>query len=151
MSELSAFERLKNFLETKPASQKAVKHLRNGVEIGLVIGHQIECAYFHENGIPKLEKRPAKNPDVIFFIKPETVDILTEHPGEDVGDFGISVLKEYLAGGVRIKAPGNILGLTMNGYLGIMKEGGPTFGKFLASKGVTGLSKAFSAIKNLRD
>ncbi|MGE3973640.1 MAG: hypothetical protein AB7F59_03850 [Bdellovibrionales bacterium] len=146
----TTFEKLKAFLESKPASQKSVKHLKKNVEVGVVIGNQIECAYFHRDGQPVLEERPAQKPDVIFYLKPETVEILCQHPGEDVGEFGIAVLKEYMAGGVRIKVPGSVLSITMNGYLGIVKEGGATFMKFLAMHGVSSLSKIASIVKNLK-
>lgn len=150
MSSHTTFEKLKTFLEEKPASQKAVVHLKKKVEVGVVIGNQIECAYFHQDGKPILEERPAKNPDVIFYLKPETVEILCKNTGDDVGEFGVAVLKEYLAGGVRIKVPGSVLAITMNGYLGIMKEGGVTFAKFLAINGVSSLSKIASIVKNLK-
>src|SRR5262245_12929604 len=124
MAAAATFDKLKEFLESKPASQKAIRHLKKDVEISIVIGHQIECAYFQKKGQPILEKRAAQSPDVIFSIKPESVDILCNHPAEDVGEFGIAVLKEYLSGGLRIQAPGSMWNLTMNGYLGIIKEGG---------------------------
>jgi hypothetical protein len=150
MAVKTTFEKLKTFLESKPASQKAIVHLKKNVEVGVVIGNQIECAYFHRDGAPVLEERPAKNPDVIFYLKPETVEILCQNTGEDVGEFGVAVLKEYMAGGVRIKVPGSLLAITMNGYLGIIKEGGATFMKFLAMHGVSSLSKIASIVKNLK-
>ena len=150
MATQTAFEKLKIFLESKPASQKAVVHLKKKVEVGVVIGNQIECAYFNRDGNPVLEERPAKAPDVIFFLKPEAVEILCKNSGEDVGEFGVAVLKEYLAGGVRIKVPGNLLAITMNGYLGVVKEGGITFTKFLALHGVSSLSKIASIVKALK-
>lgn len=147
----ATFEKLKLFLETKPASQKAIRHLKKGVEIGVVIGNQIECTYFQRQGSPCLEQRPAQSPDVIFYIKPESVDILAKEKGEDVGELGIAILKEYLSAGIRIKAPGSLFALTTHGYLGMIKEGGVTFTKFLAQHGVTNLSKIMSAIKNLKN
>lgn len=151
MSAGASFEKLKAFLETKEASRKAIRHLKKGVEIGVVIGNQIECAFYQDLGEPVLEQRPAKSPDVIFTIKPESVDIIAKEKGEDVGELGIAILKEYLSGGIRIKAPGSILALSMNGYLGIIKEGGVTFGKFLAQHGITNIGKVMSAIKNLKN
>jgi hypothetical protein len=147
----ATFEKLKAFLETKPASQKAIRHLRKGVEIRVVIGNQIECAYFQNEGVPVFEQRPAKSPDVVFTIKPESVDILCKEKGEDVGELGIAILKEYLSGGIRIKAPGSIISLSTNGYLGVIKEGGVTFAKFLAQHGVTNISKVMSVIRNMKN
>ena len=145
------FDKLKNFLETKPASLKSIAHLRKGVEIGIVIGHQMECACFNLNGTPTLEKRKAQKPDVIFLLKPESVDILCSQPGDDVGEFGIAVLKEYLSGGVRIQAPGSVFNLMRNGYLSIIKEGGVTFTKFLALHGASNITKILTMVKNLKN
>ncbi len=147
----ATFEKLRVFLESKPASKKAIRHLKSGVEISVVIGNQIECALFQIKGEPKFEQRPAKSPDVAFFIKPESVDIISKEKGEDVGELGIAILKEYLSGGIRIKVPGSIIGLTTHGYVGIIKEGGATFAKFLAQHGITNISKIMSAIRNLKN
>lgn len=145
------FDKLKTFLETRPASLKSIKHLRKGVEISIIIGHQMDCAYFNSDGAPTLEKRKAEKPDVIFLLKPESVDILCSQPGEDVGEFGIAVLKEYLSGGVRIQVPGSSFNIMKNGYLGIIKEGGVTFMKFLAMNGVSNITKVISLVKNLKN
>lgn len=150
MSPGASFEKLKKFLEEKPASRKAIKNLKSGVEIGVVIGHQMECAYFKKDDAPCFELRAAQNPDVIFTIKPESVDILTQNSGEDVGELGIAVLKEYMSGGVRIRAPGSIWNISTNGYLGIIKEGGSTFMKFLTQHGVASIGKILSIIKDLK-
>ncbi|MEQ1878953.1 MAG: hypothetical protein ABL958_20100, partial [Bdellovibrionia bacterium] len=60
------------------------------------------------------------------------------------------VLKEYLAGGVRISVVGGAFGIMKNGYLNIIKEGGVTFAKFLATYGLTNVTKILAVIKNLR-
>jgi len=147
----ATFEKLKAFLENKPASKKVAGHLKSGVEVGVVIGNQIECAYYQDKEGPVFEQRPAKSPDVIFFIKPESVDILAQEKGDDVGELGIAILKEYLSGGIRIKAPGSLFALSTHGYIGIIKEGGVTFTKFLAQHGLTNISKIMSAIKKLKN
>lgn len=150
MAAAASFDKLKSFLESRKASATAMRHMKKGVEIGIVIGHQLECAYFQQDGKPVLEKRPANSPDVIFHIKPESVDILCSLTTDDVGELGVAVLKEYLSGGVRIKAPGSIWNITMNGYLGIIKEGGVTFTKFLATHGLSNITKIVSVIKDLK-
>lgn len=150
MAATATFEKLKKYLESRPASRKALSHLRKGVEISVVIGHQIECALFNEDGEPRLEMRKAKNHDVVFYVKPETVEVLSQHPGEDVGELGIAVLKEYLSGGVRIAVVGSVFGIMKNGYVSIIKEGGATFAKFLATYGLTNITKILAVIKNLK-
>jgi hypothetical protein len=150
MAASATFEKLKNYLESRPAAQKAIPHLKAGVDISVVIGHQIQCALFNDGGQPKLEMRPAQNNDVVFFIKPESIDVLVQNPGDDVGELGIAVLKEYLSGGVRIQVVGSIFSIMRNGYLNIIKEGGVTFAKFLANYGLTNVTKILSVIKSLR-
>ena len=145
-----SFEKLKYFLEHKPASQKAVRHLREGVEIGIVIGNQIDCALFSKDSAPILERRAANDPDVIFHISPESVDILSENPGNDVGDFGIALVKEALSGGVQIRIPGNMFSIARNGYISIIKEGGRKFASHLSIHGITGITKIMSVIKSLK-
>jgi hypothetical protein len=150
MPAIETFEKLKNYLETRPASKNAIRHLKEGVEISIVIGHQIQCALVNDKGTPRLEKRPPNTHDVIFFLKPESVDLLIQNPGEDVGELGIAVLKEYLSGGVRIQVVGSVFSIMRNGYLNIVKEGGVTFAKFLAGYGLTNVTKIISVIKGLR-
>ena len=150
MSATDSFSKLKSFLETQPASQKALRHLKPGVQIGIIIGHQIHCALYHVDKKPIFEQQQAKSPDVIFYIKPESVDILCKQPAEDVGEFGIEVLKEYLSGGVRIQIPGSLWAITKNGYLGMIAEGGQTLMKFLASHGIHNITKVLSTIRELK-
>jgi hypothetical protein len=150
MAATATFEKLKKYLESRAAAQKAIQHLKPGVDIGIVVGHQIQCALFNDGGQARLEMRQAKNQDVIFYLKPESIDILIQNPGEDVGELGIAVLKEILAGGIRIQVVGSIFSIMRNGYLNIIKEGGVTFAKFLANYGLTNVTKILSVIKSLR-
>jgi hypothetical protein len=141
---------VKDFLENKPASHEVVTSLRDGVEIGLTID-SLECAYLQEEGRPRLEERAPKNPDVVFVISPDAAETLVKNSGTDVGEFGVEVLKQVLAGEVKIRVPGSTLRIMKNGYLGIIKKGGKTFMKYLASNGVSSLSKIPGIIKNLKN
>lgn len=150
MSDQQAFERLKEFFETRPACVVAADPLRQNVEIGFVINEAIQCAFFKDDQKPRFEKRPAKNPDVMFYIQPDAIETLVNNPSDDIGELGIAIAKCYLAGTVRIKVTGGMISLLTNGYLGVIKSGGLSFAKFLAGHGVTGLGKIKDVIQNLR-
>lgn len=149
MTQESYYIKVRDFLEQKEISKKVIDHLSNNVEIAIHI-EKLECAYFKENKNPKFEKRKAKNPDMIFSLSPEAIDILSKYEGNSVGEFGVEVLKQYLAGGVKISVVGPVMNILTRGYLGIAKEGGKEFARFLASHGVTGLSKWTALIQKLK-
>jgi hypothetical protein len=145
------FGPMKLFFETKPASQKALKHLKDGVEISLVIDKTEECALYRRGSSVCVERRPARKPDVAFWMTAAATERLCATDGADVGHLGVSVLREFKKGEVKIKVPGSLLSITLNGYLGIVKEGGVEFAKFLAQNGVATLSKIPGIIKSLRE
>ncbi len=63
----------------------------------------------------------------------------------------LEVLKQYIAGEIRIQVAGGLLSILKNGYLGIVKEAGLPFAKFLAEHGVSNLSKIPEIIKKLKN
>ncbi len=150
MSEDETYETLKSYLETEEVAHKALRHLKEGVEVAVVIGERVEAAVGWRDAKVYVERRPAHKPDVVFHVVPETVYVLNNTRVHDVGDFGVAVFKEILAGNVRVRFPGNILSFSRNGYLNILKEGGQKVLDFLAEKGVTGLLKIQKVITRLK-
>ncbi len=151
MYDQQAFEQLKSFFETNPVSREAAAPLSSKVEIGVTINEHTQCVFFKDaSGAPKFEKRAPVDPDVIFFLTPEAVESLINGPHHSIGELGISITKNYLAGSVKIKVVGSILNLLTRGYLGILKAGGMEYTKFLATHGITNLSKIKSLIQKLR-
>ena len=144
------FQILKDFLESKNASRKAVNCLKSGVEIQIVIEPETVCAFFSEQGEPKVERRVADSPDVEFRLTPGALERLSQKPADDMGAFGIEVVKEYIKGDVRIRVLGSAFSMLKNGYIKIIKEAGPTFFKFIAENGVNNLSKLPDIFKKLR-
>lgn len=144
------FEKLKAFIESSPATKAPMQYLKEGVEIGLVIADSLQLALHQENGLPVLEQRVARSPDVIFYLKPEAVDVLCAKPAEDTGQFGIAVVKEILAGSIRVTVPGPLFNLLKNGYLGIIRSGGEKFLTFLTQFGLTTFSKLPTLLKKLK-
>lgn len=150
MNAETSFATLKNFFETRQAAKQALRALREGTEIGIVIGGAVECALFRRDEKPLIEARAAQNPDVVFHIRPETVDMLNSQTKDEIGDIGINVLKEILAGNIQIKVPGKFMNLLSRGYLDIIKQGGAPVGAFLARHGLASVSKIVSAIKQMK-
>ncbi len=150
MSDQQAFEELKVFFENRAVCRQAADSLRQNVEIGIVINESLQCTFFKEGENPRFEARQAKKPDVVFYMKPEAIKSLTESTSDDIGEIGITVTKNYLAGSIRINVKGSMISLLTNGYLGVIKSGGLSFAKFLASHGVTGLGKIKDVIQHLR-
>ena len=150
MSDQQAFEELKEFFENREVSHRAADPLRKGVEIGIILNDRLQCTFFKEDDKPKFESRPAKNPDVVFYMKPEAVRSLIDNPSDDIGELGITIVKNYLAGSIRLKVTGSMMSLLTNGYLGVIKSGGVSFTKFLAGHGISGLGKIKDVIQALR-
>ena len=67
MKQEAVFDNLKNYFETRSAMKWALGLLKPGVEIGLVIGSQIDCAIFYKDGAPVVERREAKDPNFVFL------------------------------------------------------------------------------------
>jgi hypothetical protein len=150
MTDHQAFADLKKFFEERPVCARAADPLRKNVEIGIVLNETTECTFFKEGDKPRFEMRPANSPDVVFYLSPDAVRSLVNDSSEDIGELGMNVVKNYLAGNVKIKVKGSMISLLTNGYLGVIKSGGMSFAKFLASHGVTGLSKIKDIFQKMR-
>lgn len=142
--------KLKEFLETKPACIKALKPLKQGVEIGIVIADSLELTLFYADGAPHLERRKAQAPDVIFHAKPEAIEILCTHPGDDIGHLGVAIVREIFSRSIKLTVPGSFFSLLKNGYIEIIKMGGQTFFDFLKENGLKTISRFPEIIKKLK-
>ncbi len=150
MSEQESFQALKDFLETKPASLQALKYLKEKKEISIIIGDQLHCAVYQVGKKPVVEQRVAKDPDVEFKMNPSSVETLMKHPGQDVGELGIAVLKEVLAGNIGIRVVGSFFAILRNGYIDIIRQGGAGFLSFLGKHGLSSIPKITAKIKTLK-
>ena len=145
----TSFLTLKNFFETRAAVEKALHLLDPDVEISIVIGESVDCALMVRDGKPVLERRAAKNPDVVFSIRPETVELLNERTKDDIGDIGVNILKEMVAGHLSVRVEANVLDLLRRGYLRVLSAGGPAVTAFLGRHGFD-VSNIMSTIKKMR-
>lgn len=142
--------KLKTFLTEEASCVQAAQCLGNSVEIGIVVGETIDGAFFKKAPGAEFEIRPAKNPDVIFMMSASAIDVLTGQKGLSLGQLGVEVLKQVVAGEIRIKVKGSLFSILKNGYLTIIKEAGAPFAQFLAEKGVSSLSKIPDLIAKMR-
>lgn len=150
MSSQDAFDTLKNFFETKRAAKQAMDAIKEGVEIGIVIGETVDCALSRKGDQPIVERRPAVNPDVVFHIKPESVYVLSGQTKDEIGDVGVNVLKEVLAGNITVQVPGKLINLVNRGYLDMLREGGAPVMGYLSKSGLSSLGKITSVIKKMK-
>lgn len=150
MTAQDSFQTLKSFFESREVARQAMSVIKENIEIGILIGGSVDCALFRRGDLPVVEQRPAKEPDVIFHIQPESVEILSTKTKDQIGDIGVGVLKEVLAGHIRVEVPGRLWNLMSHGYLNMLKEGGAPVSALLARHGLANVSKIFTTIKNLR-
>lgn len=150
MSAENAFQTLKTFFESRQAARQAMSAVQEGVEIGIVIGDMVECALFREGNQPKVEPRPARHPDVVFHIKPESVYVLANNSKDEIGEVGVNVLKEILTSNIRISVPGRFLNIISRGYIDMIRKGGAPVMGLLAQKGFSSVPKIINTIKRMK-
>jgi hypothetical protein len=155
MTQEMYFEKIREFLETKPASQKLMSYLSASAEVGIVVGNNLVCSYFKQtgpakqDGKPKLEKRAPQKPDVVFHFSPEAIETLLKTPGDDLSDLVVNVVKLYLAGTVKIRIPAALPVLLFRGYVQILKASRKQLLALLKDHGINNLS-IVSVIQRLR-
>jgi hypothetical protein len=83
-------------------------------------------------------------------VSPEAIAVLKNQPVEDLAAFGIEVVKQIIAEKIKVRVCGSVWNVMTKGYLGVIQAAGPEFLKFLASQGLTGISKIMALIKTLK-
>jgi hypothetical protein len=150
MSAERSFQTIKTFFETKQAARQAMSALHEGVEIGIVIADTVECALFRRGDQPLVENRPAVRPDFVFHILPESIDLLNDKTKDEISDIGVNVIKEVLAGNIKIKAPGGVISILRRGYFEVVRHGGAPVASLLAAKGLESVPKILSVLNKIR-
>ncbi len=149
-ADANLFELLKDFLVEKPISKQALSRLKPGIEISILLAGEQECAYYIMNNQVQVEPRKANNPDVRFEISETGLRHLLRNDGTSLGLFGVEVLRQIVAGEVKVKVVGKVFHVLKNGYLKLIKDAGPEFAQFLTKHGVSSLSKLPKIIKSLK-
>lgn len=147
------FELLTTFF-SRPACQRATEPLRKGTEIAIIVDGQAACLRRTKEGMA-VEKSASENPDMTFTLSSSVLKTLVDHPTEDIGEIGIGIVKAITHAepeqrmGVKVHI--GPLDLFLHGYLGVLPLGGASLMKFLASKGLTGISKIKEGIARFRE
>jgi hypothetical protein len=100
------------------------------------------------------EGAPAK-PDMTFEVPPKALDILLGTHTEEVGEIGIAIASHMIHPNpeqrVTSKIHIGLMSLIRKGYLSILPLGGASFMKYLATKGLTSMSKIRETISKMKD
>lgn len=147
---LESFELIKKFVEEKPACSKALKYLKEGVEISVNIENHTPCSLFMDGGQPRLEQREAKEPDVEFVLFPEAIRRLSGHPGNQMSSLGVEIIREIVAGHIKVHTIRGVTPILTQGYLKIIAAAGPDFAKCLAGYGLNSITQMALLIKHLK-
>lgn len=134
--------------------QKGTAPLRKGVEIGIYLDDKGPITLKKEEDSLAVLSAAPKNPDLSIWVTLPALEYLANHSTEDVGEMGVEILKLMAHKDptlkMRVKLHIGIFNILRNGYLNILPLGGGTVMKFLASKGLTNISKIKDALSSLR-
>ena len=134
----------------RPIFGPALRKLKTGTEIRILVDRQNEFALFHDGTSARIEERAARAPDVEYAISLEALRVLELHPGDNMAQFGIAVLEQVLAGGVQIRVCGSVMAVISGGYLNIIIAAGPDFYAYLSQHGVQNIGKITALFTSLR-
>ncbi|MBX7230577.1 MAG: hypothetical protein K1X29_00695 [Bdellovibrionales bacterium] len=148
MAHLETLEFL-NLLVKKPVFPLAFKYLRPKTELAIIYDHRTEFALFENDHTVLVEERKALA-DVVFLVNAEALRMLSQHPGDHLAGFGIAVIDQIIAGGIKIKVTGSFLSLTTGGYIKLILAAGPDFLGHLARHGVQGTKKIIEIMRSLK-
>ncbi len=140
---------IETFLEQRRLVHRALSHLREGKEISVKLD-ETPFSLFHRAGKVMFQQRDAVSPDVEFWLGESAYRELPRFDGDDVGEFGILVLKHYIDKNIRIRVLSSTTAILFGGYLGVMTEGGAGFARFLAEHGISNLKKIPEIIGRLK-
>ncbi|RME17811.1 MAG: hypothetical protein D6797_01690 [Bdellovibrio sp.] len=150
MSLESIFVLLKNFLETKPACVQAISLLSPEAEIRIVVDDKLECRLVNKEGRPTLTREPAPLADVEFRVDLEALRVLEGADGENMAALGIDIVKEIIAGHIKVCICRGVGRIFKGGYWKIIQAAGPDFTIFLAQYGLKSFKKWIDLFKALR-
>ena len=147
MTAEDTFLMLKEFFENRPVSQKALSPLKAGVEIGVVVVNVQGALTKNTEGAVQFLAREALAPDVVFSLDALTAQRLALLPSEDLGEWGVHILREVLAGHIKVKFPGSVWNLLTRGYIQILYSGGTQVRSWLSENGFTDIPKLLRKLK----
>ncbi len=148
------FTSLKTFVESSSAIKNTLCALKEGTEFGITIGDVVQCALSSKNGEVVLEKRAANNPDLIFYVKPESVGVITGQNGDQMASLTAAVGKEVLAGNIHVELTSNLRALLDHGYVEMLKKTGGEWSnklmEIITQQAFTQAMKASATLENIK-
>ena len=154
MSIEQTFTSLKTFVEGSSAIKSTLGALKEGTEFGITIGHVLQCALSSKNGEVSLEKRAATQPDLIFYVKPESVGVIVGQNGDQMATLGAAVMKEILAGNIHVELTSNFRAIIDHGYIEILRKTGGAWSnqliELITAQAFTHAMKASAAFENFK-
>lgn len=141
---------LSELVQNHAAFSQALVHLKKGREIRILLEGQHEVALLYRDGHAVVENRAAVQPDIEFHVFPEALRQLSQAQSSTMAEFGIAVVKQILAGTIKVFVVSGLVSILRGGYLQIMTAAGPEFMGFLAQHGLKSLSKIHDVIQRLK-
>jgi hypothetical protein len=83
----------------------------------------------------------------VFSLDALTAQRLAAMESHDVGDWGVMIFREILAGHIQVKFPGSLWNLLRRGYVGVVLSGGQTLRQWLMANGYTDITKILRQLK----
>jgi hypothetical protein len=147
------YDKLRDFFENNPLSQRAAESLKNGVEIELIVDGQSYTFTKDKKSNRFLPHGPSK-PDMTFRMPLATAENMVNRSFESIAQVGLFLFQEIASNDesrkVHVKIHSGFLGLMTSGYLGVLASGGADIAKYLATKGLGSPAKIKEAIGKLR-
>jgi hypothetical protein len=148
------FTTLQTFVLNSSAIKNTLSSLKAGTEFGITIGHVVQCALTMKDGEVVFEKRPAVQPDLIFYVKPESVAVVTGQNADQIATLGAAVMKEILAGNIHVELTSNFRALLDHGYIDILRRTGAQWSnqviEVVTQQAFTHAMKASAALENVK-
>lgn len=147
MTAEETYQILKQFFETRPVVATALAPLQSGVEIALEVAGLPMTLKKSTDGKLELLQREAQKPDVAFSFDALTAQRLAQEKSEDIGDWGILIFREILAGHIRARFPGPIWNILRRGYIPVVMSGGSRLRGWMAEHGYIDITKIVRKLK----
>lgn len=145
------FQRTKLFLETSPACQKGMESLKSGTKIAIVL----EPNFYSElqkngNSYSLVKTNSVFDADVVLHIHPDALNHFLAREFSNLSDLGIEIIKEIFVGRIHLRVIAKTTALIKKGYFTLPLAAGAPFLSYLASLGLSRMTKLYHWIEVLR-
>ena len=138
----------------RPVAIKGTSPLSADAEVLLTVNGQPFTLTRKGKKTAVTEGAPAK-PDMSFEVPTKALEALVDTHTEEVGEIGIAIASHLIHPNpdlrITVKVHIGLLSLIRKGYLSVLPLGGASFMKYLATKGLTSMSKIRETISKMKD